>query len=142
MNWQTVEIPYDVYLEAGPHTLRLEATVGVLSDLVADVEEAVRQLNYAYRRIVMITGTSPDTYRDYQLPENIPEVFRVFEEQIAVLQNCDRELVEKTGKRGSMNAVSYTHLGIGAGSAGFPRPENMPPHSIDPQGCSGGQYRG
>ena len=108
MNWQTVEIPYDVYLEAGPHTLRLEATVGVLSDLVADVEEAVRQLNYAYRRIVMITGTSPDTYRDYQLPENIPEVFRVFEEQIAVLQNCDRELVEKTGKRGSMNGILQT----------------------------------
>lgn len=108
MNWQNVELPYAVYLTKGRHVLRMEATIGDLTDIVAMAEDSVSELNEAYRRIVMITGTTPDTYRDYQLEVNIPEVFETFEKQKDVLKRCDEMLVEKTGKRGSMNGILQT----------------------------------
>ena len=107
-DWQNILIPYDVYLTAGEHTLRMEATIGGLSELVTLADEAVYQLNAAYRRIVMMTGTTPDTYRDYALEVNIPEVFEIFEKQAEVLQRCDALLLEMTGKRGSMNGILQT----------------------------------
>ena len=107
-DWQNILIPYDVYLTAGEHTLRMEATIGGLSELVTLADEAVYQLNAAYRRIVMMTGTTPDTYRDYALEVNIPEVFEIFEKQAEVLKRCDALLLEMTGKRGSMNGILQT----------------------------------
>lgn len=107
-DWQNIVLPYDVYLTAGEHTLRMEATIGGLSELVTLADEAVYQLNAAYRRVVMMTGTTPDTYRDYQLDVNIPEVFVIFEEQAEVLRRCDALLLEMTGERGSMNGILQT----------------------------------
>ncbi len=107
-DWQNILLPYDVYLTAGEHTLRMEATIGSLSELVALVDEAVFELNGAYRRIVMMTGTTPDVYRDYALEVNIPEVFEVFEKQTEVLRRCDALLLEMTGERGSMNGILQT----------------------------------
>ena len=108
MDWQNIVIPYEVYLTAGEHTLRIEATIGSLSELVALADEAVFQLNNAYRRVVMMTGTTPDIYRDYALEVNVPEVFVIFEEQTEVLRRCDELLLQMTGKRGSMNGILQT----------------------------------
>lgn len=108
MNWQNVDIPYAVYLEAGTHTIRMEVTIGDLSGVVEKINDAVYQLNSAYRRIVMITGTSPDSYRDYQLETSIPEVFDTFNEEIETLKQCDQWLLKMTGKRGSMNGILQT----------------------------------
>lgn len=108
MIWQNIEIPYDLYLSVGEHTLRLEASIGALSDTVAEIANTVYQLNYAYRKIVMITGVTPDVYRDYMLVENVPEVFEIFKEQIQILEECDANLLRITGKRGSMNSILQT----------------------------------
>lgn len=108
MGWQMIELPYDIYLTAGRHTLKMEATIGQLSEIVSLVDETVYQLNAAYRKIVMMTGTTPDRYRDYQLDVNIPEVFEIFERQAETLTQCDEMLVETTGKRGSMNGILQT----------------------------------
>lgn len=107
-DWQNILIPYDVYLSAGEHTLRMEATIGGLTELVTLADEAVYELNAAYRRVVMMTGTTPDIYRDYQLDVNIPEVFVTFENQAKALARCDKLLLEMTGKRGSMNGILQT----------------------------------
>ena len=107
-SWQNIELPWAVYLTPGEHVLRLEATIGALSDIVSLIDESVYQLNAAYRRIVMMTGTTPDVYRDYQLEENIPEIFDIFAAQARILERCDEMLLEKTGKRGSMNGILQT----------------------------------
>lgn len=109
MNWQNISLP-QIYLTEGKHTLRLEVTVGNLSEIVAKIENSVSELNTAYRKIIMITGTVPDTYRDYDLDGNEPTIFEIFNEQIKVLNECNAELLEKTGKRGSMNAVLQTFV--------------------------------
>lgn len=107
-SWQNIILPYDIYLTAGEHTLRMEATIGALSELVTLVDEAVYKLNAAYRRVVMMTGTTPDIYRDYQLETNVPEVFMTFREQAEILRRCDALLLKMTGKRGSMNGILQT----------------------------------
>ena len=105
--WQNVVLPA-VYLEKGKHTLRMEVTVGDLSEIVSEIENAVSELNYAYRQIIMITTANPDRYRDYELDEYAPGVFEIFRSQKEVLDRCNAELIEKTGKRGSMNSILQT----------------------------------
>ncbi|MBO2517019.1 MAG: ABC transporter substrate-binding protein [Clostridiales bacterium] len=107
-DWQIIDLPQAVFLTTGRHVLRMEATIGELSELVSIITDSVYQLNSAYRRIVMMTGTTPDIYRDYSLEENIPEIFDIFSGQIGVLEYCDTLLEEKTGKRGSMNSTLQT----------------------------------
>lgn len=97
-----------VYLYAGKNTVRLEATLDTTSSLIRQIEEVIQRLNEAYRKIVVITGTSPDLYRDYSLHKRIPEVFDTFEEAAAVLENVGRELKEVSGEKSSFTAQLET----------------------------------
>lgn len=65
---------YKFYLTAGTHTISLEASIGEMSDTYREVENIIYQLNYIYRKIVLITGISPDTNRDYELFERISDL--------------------------------------------------------------------
>ncbi len=64
--------PYQFYLEAGTHTLRMEVVLGEFSSVIAEVQDCVSQLNAIYRKLIRITGVSPDTYRDYQIAASLP----------------------------------------------------------------------
>ncbi len=64
--------PYQFYLQEGRHTLRMEVVLGEFSSVIAEVQNCVSQLNAIYRKIIRITGVSPDTYRDYQLAASLP----------------------------------------------------------------------
>ncbi len=65
---------YDIYLTKGTHTIRMEVVLGEFSTIVADVQEAVTQLNSIYREILCITGTNPDAWKDYQIAKNLPDL--------------------------------------------------------------------
>ena len=103
LDWQVVipggEEPYLIYLEAGEHTLRLENTVGPLTEIIRQLDETVYALNTIYRKIVMITGTLPDANRDYRLHKVIPEMLDVFREQSAMLHDMCARMEEITGAR-------------------------------------------
>ncbi len=79
-NWHQVKLsdsdgkPFDIYLEKGTHTIRMEVVLGEFSTIVADVQEAVTLLNEIYREVLCITGTSPDAWKDYQIERNLPEL--------------------------------------------------------------------
>ncbi len=70
--------PYKVYLEKGKHTISLQAVIGDMAKAGRDVEEAVYKLNFIYRKIIMLTGTSPDANRDYKLFENVKDLKAMF----------------------------------------------------------------
>lgn len=59
--------PYQIYLEPDTYTLRIENVVGDIDTVIRQVQGAVHDLNELYRDIIMITGTHPDSYRDYGL---------------------------------------------------------------------------
>ena len=82
--------PYMFYLEAGEHTLRMEVVLGEFSDVIAEVQDCVSQLNSIYRKVIRITGVSPDTYRDYQIEASLPGLNA---EMVAVRDQLDNAIV-------------------------------------------------
>lgn len=64
--------PYEIYLEEGKHTLRMQVVLGEFSEIVSEVQECVEELNAIYRKVIRITGVSPDSYRDYEITASLP----------------------------------------------------------------------
>ena len=65
---------YDFYLEAGHHVIRMEVVLGDMAGIISEVQDAVQQLNSIYRKVIYITGVSPDIYRDYQIDSSLPKL--------------------------------------------------------------------
>ncbi len=67
------EKPYQIYLTKGTHELKIEANLGETSEKVKYVQSILEELNSIYTKILTITGSKPDTMRDYYLDDLIPE---------------------------------------------------------------------
>lgn len=79
VNWQSRFLgedgsPYLFYLTAGTHNLRMEVVLGDMEPILEDMQGTLQTVNALYREIIMITGTDPDTYRDYSLETSIPDL--------------------------------------------------------------------
>ncbi|HIW74545.1 MAG TPA: extracellular solute-binding protein [Firmicutes bacterium] len=87
VNWNNKTIvdengdPCPLYLQAGENEIRFQVTVGPWADVLRTVEESNDRLNQMYIEIVMITGTTPDKYRDYNLDEEIPDLIDCFTQE-------------------------------------------------------------
>lgn len=78
IEWKTEflggQTPWQLYLTAGTHRIRLEVVQGEKEAQAAAMQETLYQINSLYREIIMITGTDPDTYRDYNLEAAVPDL--------------------------------------------------------------------
>lgn len=105
VSWQSKTIgnenPCYVYLSQGIHTLSMTPTTGDMAPLMRRVNTSVGELNELYRRIIMITGTTPDLFRDYYLYESIPG----FTETLTRLAGDLRSVVDEVNQ---MSGVSGT----------------------------------
>lgn len=106
LKWYTEEFadkngePYLIYLEKGSNILTLEVVIGEIADSIKSIQSAVAELNGLYREIIMITGVSPDIYRDYYLEEEIPdftERFTTIADSLDSEAKNIRRLMENTG---------------------------------------------
>lgn len=92
--WEYYQSDWAVWLNAGDNTLALEVTAGDAAVIMRDVNDVVQKLNTIYRRILMLTGTTPDSYRDYHLEEELPgirEEFSSVAEQLGeLLKNIEK----------------------------------------------------
>jgi len=89
---------YLFYFEEGTNTIRLENTLGDLAPLLSRSEDVVYELNYAYRRILMLTGPSPDLYRDYVFDKMIPDVLKLLAEQNAEMKSIQADILSTVGE--------------------------------------------
>jgi len=107
--WQTEFLggrePYLFYLEKGYHTFALEVTMGSLTEIIGQISDSLDTLNTIYRKIVMITGASPDIYRDYKFNEQIPDVIEEFDTQSKLLEKAVSDIEKATGKGGSYTSI-------------------------------------
>ena len=76
-DWQTVTLKNAsedmlFYFDKGIHTITMEAVMGDGTAIYETLEDTVKKLNELYLKIIKITGTSPDTYRTYNLDKVIP----------------------------------------------------------------------
>ena len=100
--------PYLIYLEAGKHTIRMEVVLGEFSEIVGLVEDAVMRLNDIYRRVIRITGVSPDTFRDYQIEASLPELHGELVTTRDVLNLAMEKLEALVGKHNQNMTVLLT----------------------------------
>ena len=118
-----VEFPYDtdwnnivpksengediwVYLEGGKsHTITMECVSGKIGESLRKADDAINELNSYYRRILMITGPSPDKYTDYYVHEKIEGLTQGFQRISTKLKNAQEEIESLSGTSGSEAAI-------------------------------------
>lgn len=95
------ETPYTFYFSAGHHTLTMEVVLGDMAESLGKINDIMTAVNGLYRDILMITGSVPDPYRDYEFPILIPDTLKGLGEQAAKLREVSEQLREITGAKGS-----------------------------------------
>lgn len=97
-DWQMTALggddPYLFYLTKGTHEIKLEVVTGEISQIIEDLQGIGDSLMAVYRRIIAITGTSPDQYRDYNITASVSNMVEVFEEAANELEYSLRSLSE------------------------------------------------
>ena len=88
-------VPFAFYLEKGIHTIRLRVTLGPTANIASEVDDLITALNAIYRKIVVITGTSPDPYRNYEFEKQIPDVLKDMGVQSERLKALEANLQEQ-----------------------------------------------
>jgi len=109
LNWQNVILSNEdgvclVYLDEGEHTLQLEVSVTrEMSNILNRSLVLQNELIALYRQIIMVTGTIPDTLRDYNLFSNITDCEKRLKKMLSQLEALVSEL-EKLGYSGAETA--------------------------------------
>lgn len=100
--------PYEIYLEKGRHSLRLEATLGGMGQILTQLDDSVFRLNQIYRKILVLTGVNPDTFRDYNLHQVYPEVIEAMALESKRLYRIVDETTAYTGQKSDKIAAAQT----------------------------------
>lgn len=85
------EETYKFFLEQGKHTVSLTPANGEMNQILEGVDKLLKDLNGIYRKIIMITSSTPDAYRDYRLNEKIPDTLK----EIKVKEKELSDLIDK-----------------------------------------------
>ncbi|SDB07051.1 ABC-type glycerol-3-phosphate transport system, substrate-binding protein [Ruminococcaceae bacterium FB2012] len=105
------EEPMFFYLDAGKHTITLEAVPGEIGEIMGDIDEIVYQVNSYYRQIRAITGPNPDEYNNYDIKGSIPGILDRFKEYSESLR-AQMKKIEKLSGTGGTEAVTLDKLAI------------------------------
>ena len=100
--------PYRFYLTAGDHSLRLEATLGEMGGILREMEDSIFRLNQIYRKVLVLTGVTPDRFRDYRLGEVYPEAIQAMDLEAKRLYKLVDDTVALTGQKNDRVAVAQT----------------------------------
>jgi len=100
--------PYNFYLTKGKHTIRLEATLGGVGPILADLEESTYRLNQIYRKLLVYTGANPDKYRDYRINTNYPEIMEALDLEYRNLYKIVDDMVAYSGQKADQIATAQT----------------------------------
>lgn len=101
--------PWLFKLKKGENKIKLEVITGDMSNILYDLQELVGEVNTLYREIIMITGASPDTYRDYHIDSEIKD----FNDRVSRFSKKAQEIFDsaiKLGNNGSGNFSAVTKL--------------------------------
>ena len=113
-DWECKELsdeegtPYKFYLTKGTHTIRMEATLGTMGEILNDLEDSTYRLNQIYRKILVYTGANPDKYRDYKIDSVYPEIMEAMELESKRLYKIVDDMVAYSGQKADQIASAQT----------------------------------
>ncbi len=102
--------PYLIYFSEGSHQISLTVTAGEISSVRTKLTDAVSKLGDLYIDITMITGENVDTYRDYALFNQIPNLEKRIEEIIDLLTESKNLLNKITGQKSGSHQAVLTNM--------------------------------
>ena len=73
--------PFPIHLKQGTNEIKIHSTQGKSAPLLGEAFIVSNLLNELYIKILMITGNTPDKYRDYFLEKEIPGLTEAFWQQ-------------------------------------------------------------
>ncbi len=103
-------VPYKFYLEKGTHEFSMESVIGSMAEVSRRAEDIVYQLNYIYRKIIIVTGTDPDTYRDYELDTKISDLKEMLSSVLNDLKTVEKNVIDINGSLGSATILTTLNL--------------------------------
>jgi len=92
--------PYQFYFDEGTHEIKMEVTLGIMSDILSEVNDITIKLNSIYRSILVVTGTVPDLERDYEFNVIMPDVIEDLRVQSERLLVQYEKIINLTQMRG------------------------------------------
>ena len=102
------ENPYQFYFEKGTHTLRMEVTLGLVGPIINRLEDSIFRLNTIYRTILVLTGTHPDAFRDYDIEKAYPNELEAMNLEAKRLYKIVDDFVKITGQKSDKIAPAQT----------------------------------
>ncbi|MBQ3912810.1 MAG: extracellular solute-binding protein [Lachnospiraceae bacterium] len=95
--------PYWFRFSKGTHRLTFRVNLGAeLADILLVASDSVDKLNTAYRELLMIIGSTPDTMRDYQLEIKCPDTLKTLANQLTAIKTLKEMVSEYSkGRKGS-----------------------------------------
>ena len=100
--------PYKFYLKKGVHSIRMEATLGDIGTIINSLQDSIYRLNQIYRTILVLTGTNPDPYRDYEIEKVYPaQVEEMMLESRRLYKMVD-DFIKVTGQKSDKIAPAET----------------------------------
>lgn len=93
--------PYLFYLNEGKNEVMFEVALGSMSEVLTRVNGCLTKMNNSYLKILMITGSTPDSYRDYQFDRLIPQEIRDLKTASSELTAVSELLTRITGNKGA-----------------------------------------
>ncbi len=90
---------YYFYLTKGTHTISLTVAMGETSEYFGKLKKIVDRIGNLYLDIVMITGETPDSGRNYDLFNQIPDFNNILKTNYDELMGLASAMEELSGKR-------------------------------------------
>lgn len=99
------------FLDAGTHTVALEAVPGEIGEIMGELDELVYSINSYYRQIRQITGPDPDEYNNYMIDTAIPSIVPDFKDYAQQLRD-QKAKIEKLSNSGGTEAETLEKMAI------------------------------
>lgn len=112
--WNTLTLadgvgnPYQFYLTEGTHTIKLEVTLGDVGEILERLQDSVYRMNTMYRKVLVLTGTTPDKFRDYSIDSIYPEVIEAMGLESKRLYQIVDDFVAYSGQKSDKIATVQT----------------------------------
>ena len=97
------------HLNKGTNVIEFEVVLGDLADVIYEIRDMVEELNEAYTKILMITGPSPDSSRDYGFSRIVPDAITSIAKAAKRLYELSDEIVSTTGEKGDQAQALETY---------------------------------
>lgn len=93
------------YLEAGEHTISITNVSGESGWIIQELQKCILGLNNLYRQIIMVTGNTPDLYRDYLLDKEIDGLIPSLETYADRLDQVADRMSTLSGQKGGQSSL-------------------------------------